>query len=256
MCYDVAFMTRQASEYSKRYGDNSMWERIQRILAPTYHASGFDEPDLPVVTNEHPEEVQAFHWGFVPTVYAPKKNGRPINTLNARNDNLFKSNGIYRKSAGSRRCLVMLDGFFDHHKKGGVAFPHYVKLKSGDPFMVAGLWQTFVNEKEEVEINTVTLVTGPANKEMAWVHNEPAYSPDSRMIYIVQPADDERWLWGTEEEDTLQLIQPLPDDELEYYACQPIKSNKKLGRTYLGNVPEIQKPRHYPELAEEQGSLF
>ena len=126
---------------------------------------------------------------------------------------------------------------------------------SKEPFLVAGLWQTFQDPNDAIPINTVTLVTGSANKEMAWIHNEPAYSPDSRMIYIVDPKDDETWLHGSEAE-AKSLIKPLEDGLLDYHPCQPIKSNKKLNRVYLGNVPQIQERKYYPDLEEKQGGLF
>lgn len=255
MCYDAATMTKKAEHYASRYGDTAMWEQVQMKFPPMYHLNGFDEPDLPVITNETPNEVSLHHWAFVPFVYAPQINGRPMNTLNARNDKIFTSSSVYKESAEQRRCLVMLDGFFDHHKKKGVAYPHYVQLKSKEPFLVAGLWQTFQDPNDAIPINTVTLVTGSANKEMAWIHNEPAYSPDSRMIYIVDPKDDETWLHGSEAE-AKSLIKPLEDGLLDYHPCQPIKSNKKLNRVYLGNVPQIQERKYYPDLEEKQGGLF
>lgn len=255
MCYDAATMTKKAKHYAQRYGDVAMWEQVKMKFPEMYHLNGFDEPDLPVITNEEPKAVNLHHWAFVPFVYAPKINGRPMNTLNARTDKIFTDRSIYRESAEYRRCLVMLDGFFDHHKKDGIAYPHYVQLKSKEPILVAGLWQTYEDPKDGIAIKTVTLVTGPANKEMAWIHNEPAYSPDSRMIYIVDPKDDETWLHGDIEE-AKELIQPLPDDLLDYHPCNPIKSNKKLNRIYLGNVPEIQDRKYYPKLEEVQGGLF
>ena len=255
MCYDVAFLTKRAKAYAKKYGNGENWQDIQKRLPPTFHASGFDEPDLPVITNNRPDEIQAFQWGFVPNAYAPQIAGRPLNTLNARDDKIFTSKSIYRNSAMSQRCLIMLDGFFDHHKKNGIAYPHFIKLRSDEPFLVGGLWQSFQVPDEKFKVNTVTMVTGPANKEMAWVHNEPAYSPDSRMVYIVPPGEADAWLFGDTAEAT-QAIKPLPDDMLEYYPCKPIKPNKKLRRTYLGNVPEIQQRHYYPELEANQGSLF
>ena len=145
-----------------------------------------------------------------------------MNTLNARDDKIFSSRSIYRKSAEHRRCLVMLDGFFDHHHKNGVAYPHFVQLKSGEPFLAAGLWQTFEDPRDGIPINTVTLVTGPANKEMAWIHNEPAYSPDSRMIFIVDPAEDEIWLHGNMEE-ARSIIRPLTDG---FAGLSPLSTNQ------------------------------
>jgi putative SOS response-associated peptidase YedK len=91
---------------------------------------------------------------------------------------------------------------------------------------------------------------------MAWIHNEPAYSPESRMVFVLQDREMvETWLHGTAEE-AQELIQPLPDGVLEYYPCRPVKANKKLNRVYVGNVPEIIDRVYYPELEEEQGTLF
>lgn len=255
MCYDAATMTKKAKAYAERYGTVEIWDEAKRKYPPFFHMNGFDEPDLPVITNQAPDQVQFFQWGFVPLVYAPDIHGRPMNTLNARDDKIFTEKSIYRKAAESSRCLVMLDGFFDHHKKNGVAYPYYIKLKTGDPFLVGGLYQRFVNERDEIEIDTVTLVTGAANKEMAWIHNEPAYSPESRMIFIVDRSLDDIWLHGDPKE-AQEAIKPLVDGELSYHPCKPIKSNKKLNRAYVGNTPDIQVYHYYPELEENQGSLF
>ncbi|MEM8895747.1 MAG: hypothetical protein AAGC88_14285 [Bacteroidota bacterium] len=46
--------------------------------------------------------------------------------------------------------------------------------------------------------------------------------------------DDEKCL-NADQETGIQMIGPLPDGSLDYYACEPIKPNKKLGRVYLGN---------------------
>ena len=247
MSYDVSHSSKNAKQYAKRYGNTDIWEKALQESTPTYHVSGLNEPDLPVILNEDPENVNFLHWPFMPFEYAPKIKGKPMNTLNARDNRIFTEKSIYRDAAETRRCLVMLDGFFDHYKKDDLTFPHYVQLKTKAPFMVAGLWQTFTDPKDEVETNTVTLVTGPANKEMAWIHNETPYSPDSRMMFIVDQKDDETWLHGDLEE-AKALIKPFPDGLLDYYPCQPLKTVKKLHRLYLGNVPALLERKRYREL--------
>ncbi|MEP5610652.1 MAG: SOS response-associated peptidase family protein [Cyclobacteriaceae bacterium] len=247
MCTDVSHSTKKATQYAKRYGDPDMWEAALEESPATYRVSGFDEPYLPVILNEDPENVDFLHWAFMPFEFAPKINGKPMNTLNARNDRIFTERSIFRQAALSRRCLVMLDGFFDHHVKDDIKYPHFVQLKTKEPFMVAGLWQTFTDPKDEVETNTLTLVTGPANKEMAWIRGEKAYSPESRMVYIVEEKDDEAWLHG-DPKKAEKLIKPLPDGLLDYYPCQPLKTIKKLKREYMGNVPGLLQRKRYPEL--------
>jgi putative SOS response-associated peptidase YedK len=247
MSFDISHSTKNAKQYAKRYGNIGMWDKVVEESAPIYHVSGLTEPHLPVILNEDPQHVHFLHWAFMPFKFAPQIKGKPMNTLYARDNRIFTENSIYRDAAKTRRCLVMLDGFFDHYEKDGQSFPHYVQLKTKEPFMVAGLWQTFTDPVDEVETNTLTLVTGPANKEIAWIHNETPYSPESRMMFIVDKKDDETWLHGSVEE-AKALIKPFPDGLLEYYPCQPLKTVKRLHQLYLGNVPALLERKRYKEL--------
>lgn len=247
MFYDISFSTKNASQYAKRYGDAPMWEIDEQDFPPMYHASGFDEPELPVILNEDPDNVNFLNWAFMPFEFSPKIKGKAMNTLNARAERIFTDQSIYRDAAKTRRCLVMLDGFFDHYKKDDIGYAHYIQMKNKEPFMVGGLWQTFTDPQDEVETDTVTLVTCPANKEMAWVRNETPHAPESRMPFIVDPKDDETWLHGSPEE-AKAIIKPLADGLLDYYPCQPLKTVKKLNRVYMGNVSGLLERKRYKEL--------
>jgi len=254
MCYDVSFLTKKAKKYALRVGTEEDWEDIQKRLPKAYHASGFDEPQLPVVTAQHPGIV-ALNWPFIPNVYAPKAaDGRPLNTLNARDDKIFTPSSLYFKSAQEQRGIAVLDGFFDHHYHQGTPFPYFVRLANDEPLLVGALWQHF--QHENIERTCVTLVTTRANKEMAWLHNEPAYSPVSRMLFVLPDSKAvETWLFGNVHE-AKSVIKPLPDHVLTYHPCSAVRTNKKLNRIYPGNVEAIQNPVKYPELDLQQGSLF
>lgn len=247
MTYDISHSTKNAKQYAKRYGNTEMWEHALQDSIPTYHVSGLTEPHLPVILNEDAENVNHLHWAFMPFKHAPEIKGKPMNTLFARDNRIFTDNSIYYNSAKSRRCLVMLDGFFDYHIKDDQKYPFYVQLKTKEPFMVAGLWQKFTDPKDEIQTNTLTLVTGPANKEIAWINGEEPYTPESRMLFIVDKKDDETWLHGNVEE-AKALIKPYPDGLLDYYPCQPLKTVKRLHRLYLGNVPALLNEKRYKEL--------
>ena len=254
MCVDVAYLSKEEVVYAASYGTVEEWKKIKSQLPPTYHANGYDEPSLPVITAQGDPKVEVFDWPFIPFVYAPSKGGRPMNTLNARDDRIFHRNSVYYDAAVNRRCLIMLDGFFDHHHKNKVAYPYFITNRGGAPLMLGGLWQTF--RRDDIERRTVSIVTTRANSEMAYIHNEPAYSAESRMVFALQSKEEvQTWLLGSED-DARALIKPLPDGTLDHHPCHPIKSNKKLGRVYEGNVPEIQSYQYYPELEENQGSLF
>lgn len=240
MCYDVKTMTKKAADYAKRYGKTKDWEFFKKRYPNIYHVSGFVEPQLPVVTGQDPDIMQPLIWH--PASFYPG-----YNTLNARDDKLLSSK-FWRTDFESRRCLVMIDGFFDFHEHGGRKYPYYIQMKSGEPFMIGGLHRKANISGEERE--TITLITTKANKEMAWLHNEPAYSPESRMMFVVEKQHDEEWLSGNWEQ-AQHLIRPLPDEALSYHPCHKLR-----GKAYKGNVPEIGEKVYYPELEEIQGTLF
>ena len=77
-------------------------------------------------------------------------------------------------------------------------------------------------KQNKSRVSSETLMVS-ANTEMAWVHDEPAYSPNTRMIYVENKEDDDAWLNGSSEQAS-QLIKPLQDGALDYRPCQHIKS--------------------------------
>jgi len=232
-------MTQKAKKYALRYGNEKDWEEIKKKLPKIYHTSGFSEPELPVITGQDTTLVQSMIWH-------PASFYQGYNTLNARDDKLLSSK-FWKEDFESRRCLIMIDGFYDFHERNGKKFPYYVQMKDGEPFLVAGIYRN-ANISGELR-TTFTVVTTRANKEMAWIHNEPAYSAKSRMMYIVPKNHDQEWLNG-HWEHVHPVIKPLEDNLLTYHPCHKIR-----GKNYQGNIANISDPVNYPEM-NEQGSLF
>jgi len=247
MSLDISHSTKNAKEYGNRYGNTDMWQSALEDSIPYYHVSGSTEPYLPVILSEDPNNVNFLQWGFIPLEFAPQIKGKPVKTFNARDNRIFTDKSIFKVAAETKRCLVMLDGFYEHYEMGKDSYPHYVQMKTKEPIMVAGLWQKFTDPADEVKTSTLAIVTSPANKELAWLHKEKPYTPESRMMFIVDKKDDETWLHGTPEE-AQALMKPFPDGLLEYYPCQPLKTVKRLHRMYLGNVPSLIDRKHYKEL--------
>ncbi|HCR53692.1 MAG TPA: SOS response-associated peptidase, partial [Cytophagales bacterium] len=68
MCYEVRSLTLSKLKYLKRYGGDvfeiKKLEKLIEQFSPQYHASGFDHPDLPVITNTL--EIRTMNWGLIP----------------------------------------------------------------------------------------------------------------------------------------------------------------------------------------------
>ena len=57
-----------------------------------YHASSFDLPKLPVITNEQPQQIQLFTWGLIPFWVKDTKTAEEVRlkTMNARAESIFE----------------------------------------------------------------------------------------------------------------------------------------------------------------------
>lgn len=247
MCYDITYFTKKIQKYEERFGVTYGGSEI----IPMYHASGFSHPEVPVITNGAPEELQIYTWGLIPFWVKDMKGAAKIQnrTLNARDNTLFEKPS-FRAAARKRRCLVLVDGFYDHHWHKGKSYPFLIQMKNKEPFALGAIYEHWKFENEVR--NTVSVVTTDPNKMMEYIHNRPAKSETARMPFIVPKHLEDVWL-DTElpVEDVKQLILPFTDSEMESHTVSRLR-----GKAYPGNIPEIQKPVTYDELTSEQGNLF
>ncbi len=253
MCYDAATLAKKKKVYAKRFGlEESSVEDVQNKIPPIYHTSGFANPLMPVVTADQKDVMQAFEWGLIPhwakdVVTAMKMNKQ---TLNARVETITEK-ASFRNSAGKKHCWVIVDGFFEYHHLKGKTYPFFIQNQDRSPFALAGLWETWRNEKEGIVKNTVSIVTAPGNGIMAKIHNNPKME-GPRMPLILSPENEQLWLdlvnqrEGEPKNDYLSLF----EKDLMQLNLQAHPVSKLRGKAYVGNVPEIQEPKQYPELKD------
>jgi len=76
-----------------------------------YHASSFDLPKLPVITNENPTQIQLFCWGLIPFWVKDEKTAEEVRfkTMNARAENIFEkpSFSAMQRRKNTAWCLRM-----------------------------------------------------------------------------------------------------------------------------------------------------
>lgn len=129
-----------------------------------------------------------------------KATGRP--PVNARCEGIA-TNGLFKHAYRSRRCLIPIDGFFewkDIYGTGKNKQPYAIAMKSGEPFALAGLWDTWRDPKTDEDIRTFCVITCPPNEMMATIHD--------RMPVVLHRTDYERWL--SPEPDPSDLMKPFP----------------------------------------------
>ena len=126
-------------------------------------------------------ELVAMRFGFPP----PRPKAGPIFN--------FKSDG--RDFSDSRRCVIVLSGFFEFT---GTKYPktkHRLALKDSAVMGIAGLW----SEDKDGSLSFTMLTTEPG-PDIAEIHN--------RQVCVLKPEDWTAWLFLTKPE--AELLAPLP----------------------------------------------
>ena len=252
MCYDIKTSLEAQLKRAKRFNDEHAIRELEEKLLPyvdlpLYHVSGYSHPKLLIYTNDSPNTPIIASWGLVPhwvkdTVQAKKIRN---NTLNARGETIFEKPS-FRDSARHKRCLVYVDGFYEHHHFKGKTYPFLMKQKNNEPLILAGVYSEWL-DKDTGEIeSTFSIVTTKGNKLLEKIHNNPKLT-GARMPLILSEEVAEHWIVGDLKDNTAikkvqELIQPSRDGELDSYPVSRLR-----GKQYLGNVEEISKPFVYEE---------
>lgn len=253
MCYNIQALERAQlkryrywREYHKRRDQEKQieFERQNDI----YHASGFSHPKLYGYTNEDSELPIILQWGLVPFWVKDVTQARQIwnKTLNAKGETIFELPS-FRDAAKSKRCLIYIDGFFEHHHFNGKPYPYFIHRKDLEPMVLAGLWSTWKNPEDSSIWNTFSIVTTQANKLMARIHNNPDRE-GPRMPLILPESSADEWLMPIKNDSDKQfirsMIQPCNPDEMEAHTVGVLS-----GKNYIGNRPEITNRIEYPGLS-------
>jgi putative SOS response-associated peptidase YedK len=148
-------------------------------------------------------------WGLVPSWAKDEKIGSRM--INARSETAAEKPS-FRAAMKKRRCLVPVDGFYEWTPAGaGAKQPHWIARPDRGCFAIAGLWERW-KTPDEAWLETCTLLTARASDRLAVIHH--------RMPVLIEVADRDRWLDPamTDPKSLMDLLEPSPDDALEYRA--------------------------------------
>jgi len=159
-------------------------------------------------------ELVALKWGLIPFWADDPAIG--IRTINARSETVA-TKPAFRACFRSRRCLIAADGFYEWQAQDGRKQPYYIRLKSGQPFGVAGLWDRWDKKGEPLE--TCTILTTEANEPMRAIHD--------RMPVVIPPESFDIWL-DPDIHDSgklTRLLRPFHPDEMTAYPVSTLVNN-------------------------------
>jgi putative SOS response-associated peptidase YedK len=184
----------------------------------------------------HQRELVAFTWGLVPFWADDPEIG--IRTINARSETAA-AKPAFRESFKSRRCLILADGFYEWQARDVKKQPYYIRLKSGQPFGVGGLWDHW--EKQGESLETCTILTCDANEPMRAIHD--------RMPVVIPPESFQIWLDSDIHDHGMlsRLLRPFQPDEMTAYPVSTLVNNVR------NDSPKLVDPLPPPE---KQARLF
>ena len=130
-----------------------------------------------------PIEGTLMRWGLIPHFFKEINNERPV--INARSETIADKPS-FRNSFRRRKCLVAADGFYEWKRGGASPVPYYISLLDRTPFTFAAIWEGWAGPAGEDWIETVSLVTKPANGIVKKIHH--------RSPVIIAPEDYGLWL--------------------------------------------------------------
>lgn len=202
MCGRVTIQT-PAADIAREFaltGIHLGLERPRYNLAPTQL--------MPVVVNDGERKLDAYRWGLIPSWAKDASIGNKL--INARGETVAEKPS-FRSALKRRRCLVVVDGWFEWHQGTKPKTPYLFRRKDGRPLAFAGLWEEWTAPDTGEVLRTCTLITTGPNALTAPIHN--------RMPVILPPEAREVWLRPEPQEAAvlLPLLVPYEGDELEAY---------------------------------------
>lgn len=248
MCYDIQAKLQSQLKRAKANGDHAsivhLTEKLEKFIdQPLFHASGFSHPELliyPTVSKFIPVVAK---WGLIPEWVKSVQQAKEMwnSTLNARGETIFEKPS-FREAAIHKRCLVPIDGFFEHHHFQGKTYPYFIQRKDGEPMNLAGLYSDWVDRETGEILRTFTVVTKRGNTLMRAIHNNPKLA-EPRMPVILDAIQSERWLDPSSVAEVEEIIKADGDVLLKAHPVQGLR-----GKVYVGNTEEVTSEIHYPEL--------
>ncbi|MCS7010834.1 MAG: SOS response-associated peptidase [Anaerolineales bacterium] len=176
-------------------------------LRPRYNIAP-GQPIL-VLPNDASQRADFFLWGLVPSWAKDPKIGTRL--INARAETLAEK-PAFRSAFRYRRCLIFANGFYEwkNQAESGKKIPYFIRLKSGEPFAFAGLWEIWLGA-DGSEIRSAAIITTEANEVVRPIHERmPVILPRNRYAQWLAPSLQSPL-------DLRRMLHPYPAQEMEAY---------------------------------------
>lgn len=148
-------------------------------------------------------------WGLVPE-WVEDPNDFPL-IINARAETLSEKTS-FKSALKNTRCIIPASGYYEWQKNpDGSKTPTYITRKDGRPFMMGGLYSTWVGDEGE-EVDTAVIITVDSNVDLKPVHH--------RSPALLSGEGIDMWLdsANVNAPNAHKLLRSIPDGVCQHHA--------------------------------------
>lgn len=151
--------------------------------------------------NAGARELVLGQWALIPHFAKSAQLGYQTN--NARAEELAGKASFRQPWARGQRCIIPADSFDEPCWESGRNVWWRFRRQDGEPWGLAGLWNTWLDKAsgEFVESYTMLTLNADAHPLMRRMHKpDPRLPPDAqdkRSVIAIERADVDRWLFGS-----------------------------------------------------------
>ncbi len=159
--------------------------------------------------------LESYQWGLVPSY--SNAIGIGYHMIHARAETL-DSKPTFQRLLPSRRIGIVADGFYEWKKEGRHKQPYRFVLRSGKPFVFAGLYDEWESPDDGQVIRSCTIITTTPSELVAPIHD--------RMPVILDEPQLSSWLQPTPLSSELkEILIPLDANQMHVYPVNEVMGN-------------------------------
>jgi putative SOS response-associated peptidase YedK len=200
-------------------------QQVRFQVEPSYNVAPTQNVAV-VVQREGGNTLEKMRWGLIPAWAKDPAIGSRM--INARAETVGEKPS-FKRPLKDRRCLVVANGFYEWQKTGQAKIPMFIRLKSGQPFGFAGLYDVWTSPEGEA-VASCTIITTSANDLMQPIHDRmPVILPRSQQSTWLNPAIQTA-------ADVLPLLVPYAAADMEAYPVSRLVNSPE------NNSPDCIRP--------------
>lgn len=172
------------------YSEKNEIEQYLNIKVPNAYRAAYNiapaQAILTVSLEKNPDKQKTAsirRWGLIPPWAKDIKIGYKM--INARLETLLEK-PAFRQAVVARRCLVPANGYFEWREEGKHKQPYFIYCQKSPILLLAGLWEQWHSQAGNQPIESVSIITQPAQAPLSSIHH--------RQPLVLSSEEAEEWL--------------------------------------------------------------